>query len=220
VVPLSLSAQKDVAFPGFERDIAPIFKENCTMCHGGPTPQAELDLTGEQGVFKGGKSGKVIVPGSSVQSLLIEKIASGTMPPGKNKLDEKAVSLIRRWIDAGAGASSAGSQLSAAESLTENDVLPIFQMRCVLCHGKRRQEGGLDLRTQAARLKGGKSGPALMPGNPDDSLLMKKILAGAMPPPKMFFEYAVRPPDTSEVETLRKWIAADARPPEREWRRR
>jgi hypothetical protein len=138
------------------------------------------------------------------------------MPPGKNKLDEKAVSLIRRWIDAGAGASSAGSKLSVAESLTENDVLPIFQMRCVLCHGKRRQEGGLDLRTQAARLKGGKSGPAITPGNPDDSLLMKKILAGAMPPPKMFFEYAVRPPDTSEVETLRKWIAAGCPPAPKE----
>src|SRR5713101_4473258 len=119
VVPLSLYAQKDVASAGFERDVAPIFKENCAMCHGGPTPQAELDLTSEQGVLKGGKSGKAIVPGSSARSLLIEKIASGTMPPGKNKLDEKTVSLIRRWIDAGAGASSAPG------SLTENDVLPI-----------------------------------------------------------------------------------------------
>ena len=75
------------------------------MCHGGPTPQAELDLTSEQGVLKGGKSGKAIVAGSSARSLLIEKIASGTMPPGKNKLDEGAVTLIRRWIDAGARAS-------------------------------------------------------------------------------------------------------------------
>ena len=94
------------------------------------------------------------------------------------------------------------------ESVTENDVLPIFQTRCVLCHGKRRQEGGLDLRTQASRLKGGKSGPALVPGKPDESLILKRISSGEMPPPKMLFEYAVRPPTSSEVKTLRKWITA------------
>src|SRR5713226_4975910 len=131
VVPLSLSAQKDVASAGFERDIAPIFKENCAMCHGGPTPQAELDLTSEQGVLKGGKSGKAIVPGSAARSLLIEKVASGTMPPGKNKLDEKTVSLIRRWIDTGTGVTPAGSQLSSAEAITENDFCP--SSRCGVC---------------------------------------------------------------------------------------
>ena len=90
--------------------------------------------------------------------------------------------------------------------VTENEVMPIFQMRCTVCHGKRKQEGGLDLRTQASRLKGGKSGPALVPGKPEDSLLMKRVLSGEMPPPKMLYEYAVRPPSSSELEVLRQWI--------------
>lgn len=209
-----LDGQKDSKAPEFEADIAPIFKANCTVCHSGATPQSELDLTNLAGVLKGGKSGRVVVPGSPERSLLVEKIVSGIMPPGKNKLDEKSVTAIRRWIEAAASSESASSspKMVTAEVLTENDVLPIFQMRCVLCHGKRRQEGGLDLRTQAARIQGGKSGPALVPGNPDQSLLMKKIVAGEMPPAKLLFEYAVRPPDSSEVETLRKWIAAGCPP--------
>ena len=213
---LPVSAQNGVASLEFERDVVPIFKANCTMCHGGTMPQAGLDLTSLPGLLKGGKSGKAITPGSSEGSLLLEKIVSGGMPLGKDKLDEKSVSTIRRWIEAGAPSQSAGASASqrpaAPEIITENDVLPIFQTRCVLCHGKRHQEGGLDLRTQASRLKGGMSGPAVVPGNPGESLLMRKILAGEMPPAKMVFDYAVRSPDSSEVETLRKWIAVGCPP--------
>ena len=47
------------------------------------------------------------------------------------------------------------------------------------------KKGGLDLRTMASRLKGGKSGPALVPGRPEESLLLKKIVDGQMPPEKI-----------------------------------
>jgi hypothetical protein len=59
-------------------------------------------------------------------------------------------------------------------------------------------------------LKGGKSGPALVPGKPEESLLMKKVLSGEMPPAKMLYEFAVRPPSSSEVEVLRQWIEVGA----------
>lgn len=185
------------------------------MCHSGSRPQGGLDLSDLNSLIKGGKSGKSIQPGSSEKSLLFEKVASGTMPPGEKKLSNLEIAILRQWVDHGVAPEI--KQLSATmnakvESLTENDVLPIFQTRCVLCHGKRRQEGGLDLRTQASRLKGGKSGPALVPGKPDESLIIKRITSGEMPPSKMLFEYAVRPPTTNEVETLRKWISAGSPP--------
>ena len=198
----------------FESDVLPVLKTNCVMCHGEGQPQAGLDLRSRDSLLKGGKSGRAIVPGSSDQSLLIGKVSSKSMPPGEVKLTEKEVGLIRLWIDKGAKVADqqaiASAKKSAADVVSEHDVLPIFQLRCTGCHGKRRQEGGLDLRTQASRLKGGKSGPALVPGNSEESLLMKRILAGEMPPPKLLYEYAVRPPTTTEVETLRKWIAAGA----------
>jgi hypothetical protein len=138
------------------------------------------------------------------------------MPPGEVKLNDKEIALIRLWIDEGAAGSGevagASPKKAGTDLVSENEVTPIFQLRCTGCHGKRRQDGGLDLRTQASRLKGGKSGPALVPGKPEESLLMKRILSGEMPPPKLLYEYAVRPPTTTEVETLRRWIAGGAIP--------
>ena len=179
--------------PSFDADILPIFKARCLTCHSGRSPQAGLDLGSVQGILKGGKSRK---------SVLMEKIVSGSMPPSDPKLTSREIAVIREWIDGGARAQN--------QLITERDVVPIFQMRCVVCHGKRKQEGGLDLRTHASRLKGGKSGPAIAPGKPEESLLVKRIAAGEMPPPKLLFDNSVRPPTTAELETLKKWIAVGA----------
>ena len=71
----------------------------------------------------------------------------------------------------------------------------------------------LDLRTQASQLKGGKCGQLeLIPGKPEESLIIKRISAGEMPPPKLLFEAFVRPPSSDEVETLKAWIAGGAPP--------
>jgi hypothetical protein len=188
--------------PEFESEIAPLLQAKCWSCHGESTPQAGLNLRTADSILKGGKSGPAVKPGSSAGSLLIEKVVSNAMPPGPEKLNPKEITLLRSWVDHWSS--------EAHREITEKDILPIFQMRCVVCHGKRKQEGGLDLRSQASRLKGGKSGPALIPGKPDESLLMQKITSGQMPPPKLLFEYFVRPPTSPEVEILRKWIAAGA----------
>jgi hypothetical protein len=194
--------------PRFETDILPIFKARCFACHNGATPQARLDLSTRESIVAGGKSGPAVVLGSSEKSLLVEKILSRTMPPIEPKLTDEQISLIRIWIDKGDASPTAKGPVA----ITEGDVLPIFQMRCVVCHGKRKKEGGLDLRFQATRLKGGKSGPALVPGKPEESLIMQKILSGQMPPPKLLVEALVRPPSSAEVEKLRKWIAGGALP--------
>ena len=188
----------------FENTALPVFRAKCLMCHSGSTPQASLDLQTAQSALKGGKSGPAIQPGASARSLLVERVISKSMPPGPDKLTEPEIATIRGWIER-----TAPVTLSA---VTEADVFPIFQMRCVVCHGKRKQEGGLDLRTRAAALKGGHSGPAIVPGKPAESLALKRILAGQMPPPKLLFEYFVRPPSSPEVDTVRRWIETGAAP--------
>src|SRR5581483_2831924 len=193
--------------PDFDKDILPILRTNCLGCHGGMNPQAGLDLRTAESILKGGKSGAAIRPGAGDQSLLVEKIAAKSMPPVGNKLSPEQIALIKNWVD---------QQSASMRVVTENDVIPIFQMRCVVCHGKRKQEGGLDLRFQASRLKGGKSGPALVPRKPDESLLLQRVLKGEMPPPKLLVEYFVRPPNNEEVETLRQWIAGGALPAPKE----
>jgi hypothetical protein len=39
-----------------------------------------------------------------------------------------------------------------------------MMLRCTACHGPRKQEAKLDLRTRESMLRGGKSGPAIVPG--------------------------------------------------------
>ena len=193
--------------PTFAENIQPILEANCLVCHGADAPQQGLDLRTAPAILRGGNSGPAIEIGSSTKSLLVERIVAGTMPPGDAKLAESEIEVIRRWIDAGA-AREAGEL--GLELVTERDVLPIFQARCIVCHGKREQRGGLDLRTQQARLAGGESGPALVPGKPDESLIIQKVEAGEMPPPDLQYDYAVRNPTNAEVATLRKWVAAGA----------
>jgi len=190
----------------FESTVLPVFQQKCVQCHGEEAPQGDLDVRSYASLIKGGKSGLAVSAGNSGASLLVSKVASGAMPPVGTKLTPDEVKAIRQWIDQGARSAVKTVELA----VTEQQVLPIFQMRCVTCHGKRRKEGGLDLRTQESRLKGGKSGPALVPGKPEESLLYQRIAAGEMPPAKLLYENNVRPPTSAEVATVQKWIAGGA----------
>ncbi|HVS40501.1 MAG TPA: DUF1549 domain-containing protein, partial [Gemmataceae bacterium] len=197
------------AAPSFAAEIQPILHAKCVRCHGGKATRGELDLTTPAGLQKGGQSGPVIVPGKPDESLLYEKVHSGKMPPGENAhLSDAETAAVRRWIAAGAGFGAADVPVAAIP--TQHDVLPILLRRCTACHGLRRQEANLDLHTRAALLRGGKSGPAVIPGKPDESLMIQKIRAGKMPPHDRLVEACVKPMEPSEIDVLVRWIAAGA----------
>ena len=99
---------------------------------------------------------------------------------------------------------------AALPEVTQHDVLPFVLLRCATCHGRLRQEGGLDLRSKASMLKGGKSGPAMVLGDPENSLVIQRILAEEMPPRKSLIAANVKPMESGEIELLRTWIAAGA----------
>jgi hypothetical protein len=69
----------------YEKDILPIFKASCIRCHGEEKPKGHLSLDTLEGVLKGGKDGKVVVPGNSAKSDLVVAISrldpEFTMPP-------------------------------------------------------------------------------------------------------------------------------------------
>ena len=197
----------DARGASFETAVLPLLNSKCAACHGASSPQADLNLGTLETLLSGGKSGPAVFPGSPETSLLLQKLVSGAMPPVGEKLTDAEIQLVRGWIHQGArGEGDAGSQV------TDQDVLPILQMRCITCHGKTRREGELDLRTIASRLKGGRSGAALAPGDPEASLMFQRVVSGEMPPPKMQFANNVKSPTDAEVEVLRQWIAGGARP--------
>ncbi|MBX9584569.1 MAG: PSD1 and planctomycete cytochrome C domain-containing protein [Gemmataceae bacterium] len=130
------------------------------------------------------------------------------MPPeNKDRLTEAGVEIIRRWIADGARVPVDDAALPA---VTQHDVIPIVLRRCTACHGRHRQENGLDLPTKSAMLRGGKPGPATVPGRPAESRLIRKVAAGLMPPPTRLVEACVKPVEPAEPAVLTRWIAAGA----------
>lgn len=204
----TLSASAEDAAPKqpvFERDVLPVFKAKCIECHNSKSPKAELDLTTIAGVLKGGESGDSVVKGKPADSLLFEMVHEELMPPeGKTPLTKSEVHLIESWIKSGAHSLSK----TVEPTVSQHDVLPILYARCTVCHGLRKQEAGLDLRSKISMLKGGKSGPVIVAGKPDESLLLKKIHSKDMPPGKLIIQVGVRPPESDEIATITKWIAA------------
>jgi mono/diheme cytochrome c family protein len=89
--------------PAFNADVRPLFKAYCTDCHGeADRPKGGLDLRLRRLTLAGGKSGPAVVPGKAADSLLIERVRSGDMPPGKKKLSAAEVAVLERWVAAGA----------------------------------------------------------------------------------------------------------------------
>jgi hypothetical protein len=200
-------AEEDGRVPSFEKDIQPLLSAKCLRCHGGKTKKAGLDLSTAVGIRKGSESGLVIVAGKPAESLLYEMVHEGKMPPGqKDKLTAADVEMIRRWIEGGARFGTSATEPVA----TQHDVIPILLRRCTVCHGRSLREAGLDLRTKASMLRGGKSGPVIVPGKPDESLLLKKVRAGDMPPRRRIIEASVKPIEPAEIDVLANWIAAGA----------
>ena len=95
------------------------------------------------------------------------------------------------------------------EEFFEARIRPVLHDRCIGCHGVDEQQGGLRLDSRNAILKGGESGPALVPGNPQESLLLKAIRYEEaelkMPPPEAGARLTA-----STIEDFSTWVEAGA----------
>ena len=86
------------------------------------------------------------------------------------------------------------------------DVAPIFQKSCNGCHYPAKLKGKLDLTSVAAALKGGKSGPAFVPGHPADSKLVSQITGSKPEMPE-----DGDPLSLTESKLIARWIAEGAK---------
>jgi hypothetical protein len=83
------------------------------------------------------------------------------------------------------------------------EILPIFQARCLDCHGPTRPRGGLRLDALESTLRGGGSGPVIEPGRASDSPLIHHVAgledASRMPPKG-------EPVTSEQIDQIRAWI--------------
>jgi ankyrin repeat protein/mono/diheme cytochrome c family protein len=98
--PLARAAEVD-----FEREVKPLFRENCLGCHGASQQMGSLRLDVRDLALIAGRGKMAIVPGGSDRSLVYLRVAGTTqgpqMPP-TGKLTPEQINTIKDWIDQGA----------------------------------------------------------------------------------------------------------------------
>ncbi len=93
----------------------------------------------------------------------------------------------------------------------QKQVAPLFKKYCTGCHNDEDREGKFSLESYASLQKGAKHGPALLPGDPKGSLIVRLLTGAAKPamPPKDELK-----PQPEEISLIEAWIEAGARGPE------
>ncbi len=111
---------------------------------------------------------------------------------------------------------SLGNQSLFAEEKIDyiKQVKHLLSEKCYACHSALKQEAELRLETKSLMLKGGDSGAALVPGHPEKSLILERIIAAddeQMPPPGEGSKLTAK-----EVALLKQWIQQGAIAPQEE----
>lgn len=84
-------------------------------------------------------------------------------------------------------------------------IAPLLAKRCLMCHNQELKNGGVSFQDRQSLLKGGAHGPAVVPGNPDQSYLLRTLRHDddvRMPPGIKLRQ--------KEIDTLRDWIRRGA----------
>jgi hypothetical protein len=196
-------ADQTAAEQFFEAKIRPLLAARCFECHRGNS-KGGLSMISRGTLVRGGGSGAAIVPGDPDASLLFQAVSRThkklKMPPGK-PLEAREVEALRQWIHAGA------VWPESPRDFFRSRIQPVLTEKCLSCH-RDKPKGKLRLDTRAALVTGGGRGPAIVPGEPEKSLLLK-VIRHHEGTPKM-------PPKEKErlsektVADFAKWIADGA----------
>src|SRR5258707_11524266 len=117
------------------------------------------------------------------------------------------------WLAAALASVTAGSCYAAAADKAEQfeiKIRPILANRCFACHSSTAL-GGLTMSNREGLLRGGKSGPALIPGKPEESLMIQAI---EHTNEKMKMPMGQGKLPESEIALLTEWVKAGAYWPE------
>jgi len=118
------------------------------------------------------------------------------------------LTLTVLWAQDGPAAAPSATRSAvdpAAVELFEKEIRPLLVTRCQSCHGEKKSQGGLRLTSRAGMVQGGVGGAAIVPGKPEQSLLIKAV---------EYHSVLKMPPDgklsAPQIERLKRWIALGA----------
>jgi formate dehydrogenase gamma subunit len=172
---------------------------DCGLCHGTQAQLGGLSLATYEAALAGGTNGPAVVPGDPAASTLVTVQRAGGHA---GQLDEAQIGALAEWIAAGAPEAAGGTPPTSipAGDLVWADLEAVFAGSCATCHGANLQSGGLSLAGYDEALTGGESGPGIVPGDPEASVVYALQQAGGHPGQL----------DEAQLATLRAWIEAGA----------
>jgi hypothetical protein len=184
----------------FEAKVRPLLASKCYACHT-EAARSGLRLDSRTAITKGGNRGPAVEPGDVQASLLLQAVsnrhASLRMPP-TGPLEAREIEVLETWIRDGA------VWPESPEEFFLTHVQPALTQNCLGCHSAAPQ-GGLRLDSREALLAGGGSGPAVVAGDPDSSLLIQALHYDGdlkMPPSAKL--------DPELIARFEKWVADGA----------
>jgi len=95
---------------------------------------------------------------------------------------------------------------TAKEPAFEASYASTIRANCLRCHNARHTMGGLDLSTREGLLKGGDTELAIVVHEPNESLLIRRVREGSMPPINDGEQLS-----PAKVDLLTDWISAGAK---------
>ena len=219
-------------------EVQSLLHKKCYDCHGVDRQKNGLRLDDRPRALAGGNSGKAgIVPGDAVASAIVHRMTlpsdhGSAMPPkDREKLTSDEILKIIHWIYSGANwpiytddqeldiekptQETAQETVSSSSNQVEGqvdfnrDILPVFAKNCIKCHGADDKAADLGLDSAIALSEANADGKIIVPDNPEESELFRRISLPAdngdiMPPAdegKLTQE---------QIELIRQWIKEGA----------
>ena len=213
----------------FTKEVAPILNAKCGRCHVQGS-RGGFSLSSYAVLMKGPPEGVVVFAGDVIGSRLIETIETGDMPRGGGRVTPTELKTLKDWVLQGAKfdgqdptamlTSAAAPEPAAPKAPTPkvmrstgketisfaSDVAPLLVENCSGCHIDAMQvRGGLRMDTFVRLMNGGDSGPMIVPGRGEASLLVKKLRGTAADGERM--PAGGRPPLSEDaIALVSKWI--------------
>lgn len=207
--------------PSFLNAVAPILVKHCGGCHvtgrGGDFQMPSYDALMKSGMVQ---------KGFGESSRLVEVILSGDMPRGGGSVPPADIATLVAWIDRGAAfdgpdgsvplvaAPRPGApapppvrgpvKLSPGDVSFAFEVAPVLLEHCAGCHDADDPEGGLRMESLASLVRGGQTGPALVPGASASSLLVRKLRGTDIEGQRM--PLGKDPLPTETIDRIAHWI--------------
>ena len=174
----------------FETRVRPVLAGSCFECHG-RLRRGGLRLNSRDAMLRGGDSGPAIIPGDPSGSLLIQtvrhEIDGQEMPRDEDPLTPQQIEGLIEWIridapwpvvaedaEEAAVVALADEGLSPGARIFVDKVRPVLERSCFTCHTDD-ERSGLRLDSRERMLQGGKRGPAIIPGNAEESLIIAAL---------------------------------------------